>query len=315
MEMEQYVHGDGDGDGDGLLILRKAKTPVGAVAHRHHPEPTPGEVHHAVANRNSTGHHGFAHVPQNSMPSSSPSPHSYSSFSLPAPATTKMKENNTKTSPKEKQCLDRDNSQPRSDLVFTDHGSGSRMRESRGKREVRGIAKERESGRGSRRIDRQDLHSLLERSIIQHLVKVWGNDTEIFVNYGRLKTPYSEELLKSQFCIHVRGFGVNTARIGDAMYFGCVPVIIADHYDLPFSDILNWSSFSVVVAAQDIPRLKKILNGINPDEYERLRSNVIKVRKHFQWHQNPVDYDAFHMTLYELWLRRSYFRLSSYTSI
>nr|GMN70744.1 hypothetical protein TIFTF001_055057 [Ficus carica] len=32
---------------------------------------------------------------------------------------------------------------------------------------------------------------------------------------------------------------------------------------------------------------------------------MLKECKHFQWQTNPVDYDAFHMTLYELWLRPS----------
>ena len=117
-------------------------------------------------------------------------------------------------------------------------------------------------------------------------------------------------MLRSKFCIHVRGYGVNTARIGDAMYYGCVPVIIADYYDLPFADVLDWSSFSVVVATRDIPLLKKILESIViSNEYQRLRDNMLKVRQHFQWHPSPLDFDAFHMALYELWLRRNYFRL------
>ena len=75
-------------------------------------------------------------------------------------------------------------------------------------------------------------------------------------------------------------------------------------YDLPFSDILNWKSFSIIVATIDIPLLKEILKGISSDEYLRLQSNVLKVREHFQWHLSPIDYDAFYMVAYELWLRR-----------
>lgn len=141
------------------------------------------------------------------------------------------------------------------------------------------------------------------------LVEVWRNDSEIFAHFGRLKTPYADELLRSKFCLHVKGYEVNTARIGDSLYYGCVPVIIANHYDLPFIDILNWKSFSVIVSAEDIPLLKKVLKGISSDEYLRLRKNVLKVRKHFQWHPSPTDYDAFYMVMYELWLRRSFLRV------
>nr|GMC97720.1 probable glycosyltransferase At5g03795 isoform X2 [Ipomoea batatas] len=144
----------------------------------------------------------------------------------------------------------------------------------------------------------------------ERLLQCWGNDSQISVHFGRLdRRAYAEELLASKFCLHVKGFEINTARIGDALYYGCVPVIIANHYDLPFADILNWKSFSIVVATLDIPLLKKILVGISDDRYTKLQSNVMKVRKHFQWQICPVDYDAFYMVMYELWLRRSSVRL------
>uniref|UniRef100_A0A6P3Z5Z5 probable glycosyltransferase At5g03795 isoform X2 n=1 Tax=Ziziphus jujuba TaxID=326968 RepID=A0A6P3Z5Z5_ZIZJJ len=142
----------------------------------------------------------------------------------------------------------------------------------------------------------------------EKLLEVWGNDTEIFAHFGRLKTPYADELLGSKFCLHVKGFEVNTARIADSLYYGCVPVIIANYYDLPFADILNWGSFSVIVATLDIPLLKKTLKAISSDEYLLLQSNVLKVRKHFRWQLPSVDYDAFYMVMYEMWLRRSSLR-------
>ncbi|KAF7147858.1 hypothetical protein RHSIM_Rhsim03G0056700 [Rhododendron simsii] len=141
------------------------------------------------------------------------------------------------------------------------------------------------------------------------LVKTWQNDSDIFAHAGRLSTPYETELLRSKFCFHVKGYEVNNARIGDALYHGCVPVILADHYDLPFGDVLNWKSFSVVVETRDIPLMKSILKGVGGEEYSRLQKNVEKVSKHFKWHGEPVEYDAFHMVMYELWLRRSYVRV------
>lgn len=144
----------------------------------------------------------------------------------------------------------------------------------------------------------------------ESLVQTWMNDSEIGVHQNRLKTPYSESLLGSKFCIHAKGFEVNTARIGDAIYYGCVPIILADHYDLPFADILNWSSFAVIVSTQDIPFLKRILkNIVDNNEYMKLQKNVLNVQNHFQWHKKPVDFDIFYMVMYELWLRRSSIRI------
>ncbi|XP_039028024.1 probable glycosyltransferase At5g03795 [Hibiscus syriacus] len=144
----------------------------------------------------------------------------------------------------------------------------------------------------------------------EKLLEFWRNDSVIFAHYGRLKTPYADELRGSKFCFHVKGFEVNTARIADSLYYGCVPIIIANYYDLPFADVLNWKSFSIAVVTSDIPSLKKILQGISSDEYSALRRNVLKVRKHFQWHVHPTDFDAFFMVMYELWLRRSSIRIN-----
>ncbi|KVH90522.1 Exostosin-like protein [Cynara cardunculus var. scolymus] len=143
----------------------------------------------------------------------------------------------------------------------------------------------------------------------ERLIKAWQNDTEISVHSGHLNTPYEEALLDSKFCLHVKGFEVNTARIGDALHHGCIPTIIANHYDLPFADILNWKSFSIIIATSDILSLQKILTSISTDEYAQLHNNVLEVRKHFQWHVIPVGFDAFYMVMYELWLRRSSVRV------
>ncbi|KAJ7543651.1 hypothetical protein O6H91_09G046900 [Diphasiastrum complanatum] len=138
----------------------------------------------------------------------------------------------------------------------------------------------------------------------EKLVKTWANDSDILVHSSRISTPYSESLLTSNYCLHVKGYEVNTARIGDAMFYGCVPVIIANYYDLPFNSVLNWEQFSVLILSSDIPQLKKILNSIPHKEYVQMQKLVMKVRKHFQWHSPPLEYDAFYMVMHELWLRR-----------
>ncbi|KAG5571057.1 hypothetical protein H5410_060823 [Solanum commersonii] len=142
----------------------------------------------------------------------------------------------------------------------------------------------------------------------ENLVETWSNDSEITVHRGRMKTPYSEALLDSKYCIHAKGFEINTARIGDAIYYGCVPVILSDHYDLPYADILNWESFVVIVSSLDIPKLKQILQAIEYHHYVKLQNNVMQVKKHFQWNSFSKDFDIFHMVMYELWIRRSHLR-------
>ncbi|KAJ7535929.1 hypothetical protein O6H91_12G051000 [Diphasiastrum complanatum] len=138
-----------------------------------------------------------------------------------------------------------------------------------------------------------------------HLINNWGNDPDMDIRADKIRGSYIEAFRRSKYCLHVKGYEVNTARISDAIHYGCVPVIISDHYDLPFANIIDWSKFSVIISQTDIPLLKTILLSISDAAYSQLHKNVLKVRKHFSWHKQPKDYDSFHMTMYQLWLRRN----------
>lgn len=64
---------------------------------------------------------------------------------------------------------------------------------------------------------------------------------------------------------------MNSPRIVESIYNECVPVIIADSFVLPFSDVLNWQSFSVHVKEIDIPNLKTILQSIPMEQYTSMQ--------------------------------------------
>ena len=38
----------------------------------------------------------------------------------------------------------------------------------------------------------------------------------------------------------------------DALWFGCIPVIIADHYVPPLADLVEWESIAVFVAEKQV---------------------------------------------------------------
>lgn len=123
--------------------------------------------------------------------------------------------------------------------------------------------------------------------------------------------PYEEGFRRSRYCLHIKGYEVNTARVVDAIHYGCVPVLISNYYDLPFANILDWSKFSIIVNQQDIPLLKDIITSVPEQTYLDLFNNLCLVRKHFRWSAVPERYDAFHMTAYQLWLRRGLGRVVS----
>ncbi|KAK3152341.1 hypothetical protein QOZ80_2BG0157620 [Eleusine coracana subsp. coracana] len=140
------------------------------------------------------------------------------------------------------------------------------------------------------------------------LARVWENDTELAISNNRINRAigelvYQKQFYRTKFCICPGGSQVNSARISDSIHYGCVPVILSDYYDLPFNDVLDWRKFAVVLKERDVYQLKSILKSISQEEFVSLHKSLVQVQKHFVWHSPPVPYDAFHMIMYELWLR------------
>ncbi|KAK3035785.1 hypothetical protein RJ639_034601, partial [Escallonia herrerae] len=141
----------------------------------------------------------------------------------------------------------------------------------------------------------------------QELLALWGNDSSMDMNPS---FPYEQGFRRSKYCLHVKGYEVNTARISDAIHYGCVPVLISNYYDLPLANVLDWSKFSITIHEADIVFLKRILLAVPGPTYSSMYQNLEIVRKHFAWNTNPGNYDSFYMTAYQLWLRRGLHRLS-----
>ena len=123
----------------------------------------------------------------------------------------------------------------------------------------------------------------LHGPIRPHLLEHWENKDEDMQVYRSLPkgVAYYDMLRKSKFCLCPSGYEVASPRVVEAIYTGCVPVLMSDSYVPPFSDVLNWKSFSLEVSVKDIPRLKEILQSVTPRQYIRMQRRVGQVRRHF----------------------------------
>ncbi|XP_068316820.1 probable glycosyltransferase At5g03795 [Pyrus communis] len=142
------------------------------------------------------------------------------------------------------------------------------------------------------------------------LLKYWRDKHDDMKIYGPLplrvsrKMSYIQHMKSSKFCICPMGYEVNSPRIIESIYYECVPVIIADNFPPPLSDVIDWSTFSVIVAEKDIPKLREILVAIPMRRYLTMQINVKMVQKHFLWNPRPIRYDLFHMILHSIWISR-----------
>ncbi|KAG9452201.1 hypothetical protein H6P81_005105 [Aristolochia fimbriata] len=151
-----------------------------------------------------------------------------------------------------------------------------------------------------------NMHGRVRPVLLEH----WGDKDPDMRIYGPLpnrvsrKMSYIQHMKSSKFCICPMGYEVNSPRIVEAIYYECVPVIIADNFVPPLDDVLDWSKFSVLVAEKDIPKLKDILLAIPLRRYISMQTGVKMVQQHFLWHHKPIKYDLFHMILHSIWFSR-----------
>ncbi|XP_031279783.1 probable glycosyltransferase At5g25310 [Pistacia vera] len=135
------------------------------------------------------------------------------------------------------------------------------------------------------------------------------NDMKVY-EYLPEGVDYYSFMLQSKYCLCPSGYEVASPRVVESIYAECIPVILSKKFVLPLSDVLRWESFSVQVKVSDIPRLKEVLTSISEEKYMKLKENLRAVRKHFMLNKPAQRFDAFHMILHSIWLRRLNMRLS-----
>ncbi|CAI9089757.1 OLC1v1024390C1 [Oldenlandia corymbosa var. corymbosa] len=129
------------------------------------------------------------------------------------------------------------------------------------------------------------------------------NDIQVHENLPK-GVSYESMLRSSRFCLCPSGYEVASPRVVEAIYAECIPVLISDSYIPPFSDVLNWKSFSIEIAVKDIPNIKSILMSVSQTQYVRMHRRLKQVQRHFVINDPPQRFDIFHMIVHSIWLRR-----------
>ncbi|XP_076078732.1 exostosin-2-like isoform X1 [Mytilus galloprovincialis] len=85
---------------------------------------------------------------------------------------------------------------------------------------------------------------------------------------------YPQILQDSTFCLVIRGARIGQPALFDVMSAGCIPVIVADGYILPFSEVLDWKRIAVTVLEDDLENMIQILESYSQEKIYELRQQV-----------------------------------------
>ncbi|CAH1799396.1 unnamed protein product [Owenia fusiformis] len=88
------------------------------------------------------------------------------------------------------------------------------------------------------------------------------------------KYNYPHILQHGTFCIVLRGARLGQTALYDCMKASSIPVIIADSYIMPFSEVLDWERAAVVVREDDLADIGHILEDISIEKIHSMRKQV-----------------------------------------
>jgi hypothetical protein len=88
---------------------------------------------------------------------------------------------------------------------------------------------------------------------------------------------YAKVMNESTFALCPRGYGKTSFRLFEATSMGTIPIYISDEHWLPFSDILDWNVFCIVIKPEQIKDIPGILYNMQPEKEAYMSQQCKKV--------------------------------------
>ena len=90
----------------------------------------------------------------------------------------------------------------------------------------------------------------------------------------------------SHFCLIPIGTSSWTNHLYESFFAGCIPVILSDNYGVPFTDMLDWSKFSIKWPMHKVSiELYNYLRSRPLSTIKALKENVDKLTCWFDYHR------------------------------
>jgi hypothetical protein len=122
------------------------------------------------------------------------------------------------------------------------------------------------------------------------LYEQYSNNTNFYFSTARLWTPHVPDdkfkefidiTQRSEFALCPRGYGKQSFRIYEVMQLNSIPVIIYNDKWFPFSDTIDWDTFTVCIHENNIHQMYDILKSYSNEQKVELLKNGARIYKEY----------------------------------
>ncbi|CAH9068447.1 unnamed protein product [Cuscuta europaea] len=136
----------------------------------------------------------------------------------------------------------------------------------------------------------------------QELFYLLKDEKDVHFSFGSVQkngiSQATRGMQTSKFCLNIAGDTPSSNRLFDAIASHCVPVIISDDIELPYEDVLDYSSFCVFVRTADALKKNFLVNfirSIGKEEWTRMWLKLKEVEMFFEYQYPSKKNDAVQM--------------------
>jgi hypothetical protein len=102
-----------------------------------------------------------------------------------------------------------------------------------------------------------------------------GTATQARKLYGAREGSDVAMISRSVFTLCPAGFGRWTFRFGQALALGSIPVLLADGYELPHSDYIDWDSIAIRVEESRVAEIPDLLRAVSDEEIAARQASLV----------------------------------------